>query len=80
MINRLLAILGLLFGLSMGGLAPGEAIAPEWPLEKREFSEGHYGEYERFRDVCAKWGYSFKAYNVYTSDGWFLTVFRIVGM
>ena len=50
-----------------------------WPIDKREFSEGHYGNYERFKSSCDKWGYEFKAYNTYTSDGWFLTVFRIVG-
>ena len=71
--------MSLLFGVSLSGLAPGEEVAPMWPIDKREFSEGHYGNYERFKSSCDKWGYEFRAYNTYTSDGWFLTVFRIVG-
>ena len=63
----------------MSSLTLGQDVAPEWPLELREFSEDYYGGYEKFKTVCDKWGYKFKAFNVYTSDGWFLTVFRITG-
>ena len=38
----------------------------------------HYN-YTEFEEVCNLWGYTYEAYNTYTDDGWYLTIFQITG-
>ena len=36
-------------------------------------------DFEAFKVICDRWGYTFEPFQVTTEDGWILTVFRLTG-
>ena len=64
------------------GLLHREECPADQPAEPTDPSSGDdsvTGDYEAWKSIMDRWGYTFKAYEVTTEDGWILTLFRITG-